>query len=220
MSETRPGPIGVFGGTFDPVHLGHLRVAWECAEILELERVHMIPAATPPHRHPPQADDLTRAAMLRAALVGQERLILDERELVRGGISYTVDTLEDLRGELDGHPLCLILGSDAFLALDQWHRWQALPELAHLIIAHRPGYPHGRLRERHPALKARWSDDPTALHQHPAGLVHAVEVTQLDISASRIRALVAAGREPRYLIPESVWNIIQLRGLYRKVTTP
>ncbi len=220
MSEAPLRPIGVFGGTFDPVHFGHLRVAWECAEAVNLERVHMIPAATPPHRRPPQADDLTRAAMLRAALTGQERLVMDDRELLRGGISYTVDTLETLRNELGDQPLCLILGTDAFLGLPQWHRWEEIIELAHLVIAHRPGWTLPGDGPLAPWLQAHHRHEATALHHAPAGFIHSVEVTQLDISASRIRALVAQGREPRYLIPESVWNIIQLRGLYRKATTP
>jgi len=147
--------IGVFGGTFDPVHYGHLRVAWECMELAGLERVHMIPAATPPHRRPPEADGATRAALLRAALAGQSRLVLDERELRRGGVSYMVDTLGELRAELPRTPLCLIVGTDAFLGLESWHRW-----------------------------------------------------------ARRIRRLIRQGREPRYLIPEQVWNSIERHGLY------
>jgi len=206
--------IGVFGGTFDPVHLGHLRVAWECMEQAGLQRVHMIPAATPPHRQQPVADGATRAALLRAALAGQDRLVLDERELRRGGVSYMVDTLLDLRAELPRAPLCLILGTDAFLGLESWHQWERIPELAHLIVAHRPGWTLTRAGHLQRLLEERRAPGPEALHEAPAGRILTLEVTQLDISASRIRRLIRQGREPRYLIPERVWNSIEQHGLY------
>jgi len=206
--------IGVFGGTFDPVHFGHLRVAWECMELAGLERVHMIPAATPPHRRPPEADGATRAALLRAALAGQSRLVLDERELRRGGVSYMVDTLGELRAELPRTPLCLIVGTDAFLGLESWHRWARIPELAHLIVAHRPGWTLSQAPRLQRLLDERRAPGPEALHAAPAGRILTLEVTQLDISASRIRRLIRQGREPRYLIPEQVWNSIERHGLY------
>jgi len=206
--------IGIFGGTFDPIHFGHLRCAWEIAEQLALREVRMLPARVPPHRDPPVASADQRRRLLELALAGQTLLRLDTRELERDGPSYMVDTLSSLRSEVNDEPLCLILGQDAFSGLDTWHRWQTIPELAHLVVITRPGSARaasGPVRE----LAERCGVGSVhELRVRPAGAVLFRTVTPLAISASGIRGLLAAGRSPRYLLPDAVLDCVQREGLY------
>ena len=206
--------IGVFGGTFDPVHFGHLRCALEILERLELDEVRMIPCAAPPHRDPPVASPARRSQMLAVALAEEPRLKLDTRELQRSGPSYMVDTLTSLRAEVGATPLCLMLGADAFKGLPSWSRWQQLIELAHLIVMRRPGWepPAGDLLG---ALVAGHEvTDVALLRSRPGGHLMFCEVTQLAISASRVRAILAAGLSPRFLLPEAVLHLIYREQLY------
>ena len=133
-------PIGIFGGTFDPIHLGHLRTGFELLQSLQLSELRWIPVGNPGHREPPLAAAALRLEMVRAAVAGQPGFVLDEREVRRSGASYTVDTLEELHAEHPARPLCLVLGMDAFLGLTAWRRWTDILELAHLVVAHRPGW--------------------------------------------------------------------------------
>lgn len=206
--------IGVFGGTFDPIHFGHLRCAWEIAEQLALREVRMLPARVPPHRAQPVASAGQRRRLLELALAGQSRLRLDTRELERDGPSYMVDTLASLRGEVGDEALCLILGQDAFNGLETWHRWQAIPEFAHLVVVARPGcvlVDGGPLRE---LVERQGVESPDELRARPAGAVLFRTVTPLAISASGIRDLLADGRSPRYLLPDAVLDCVQREGLY------
>jgi len=209
-------PLALFGGTFDPVHLGHLSVAWEAAELLDAE-VRLLPANVPPHKPPPLANAEQRVAMLRAALQKQDRLAVDTRELRRHGPSYTYDTLSELRAELGARPLVLLLGVDAFAGLPGWHRWRELFEVAHLGVLSRPGVepelPHSLWTE----IEARRTADVAELHARPAGRVIELAVTPLEISATRIRELLAAGRDPRYLLPCGLFEDPALLGPYRRV---
>ncbi len=212
--------IGVLGGTFDPIHFGHLRPALEISEALALAQLRFVPNRIPPHRNAAHASAAARGAMVGLALAGEPGFALDERELQREGASYSVDTLAALRTEIGAAtPLCFIMGVDAFLGFDRWHRWQRITELAHLVVSHRPGWAldAGRLS---PALAAlideRRATAGAALHAAPAGRVLLQEVTQLDISATHIRALVAAGRSARYLVPERVYDYILEQRLYRQ----
>jgi nicotinate-nucleotide adenylyltransferase len=206
--------LGILGGTFDPVHCGHLRLAIELRERLELARVHLIPAAVPPHRGAPHADARTRLRMLEAAVRGVPELQVDDRELRREGPSYTVDTLHSLRAQYPEHRLCLLLGMDAFAGLAGWHRWRELLELAHIGVAQRPGA--GLPLEGEPArlLETRRASSIWALQEAPAGSIFVSEVPALDISASRIRRLLASGRSPRYLVPDATLDIILEDGIY------
>lgn len=207
-------PIGIFGGTFDPVHFGHLRSALELLEQLPLAEIRFIPCRQPPHRRTPLATPAQRLALLQLAIAGELKFSVDKRELTRAGPSYTVDTLASIRAEEGDRPLCLILGTDSFRGLSSWHRWTELIELAHLLIMKRPGEslpgdgPPGQL------LAARSVHSPACLEQQPAGLLLSLEVTQLDISATRIRAAIEAGRSVRYLLPDTVWESIQKQYLY------
>ncbi|UGB37007.1 nicotinate-nucleotide adenylyltransferase [Frateuria soli] len=208
-------PLAILGGTFDPIHLAHLAVAWEASELLDAE-VRLMPAAVPPHRPPPIADATTRVAMLRAALCGQDRLLLDARELARGGPSYTIDTLAELRAEEGERPIVLLLGADAFAGLPQWHRWHALFDAAHIGVLSRPGGTHGWPAELAAEVAARSVADPRRLRERPAGMIVELDVTPLDISATRIRDLLAAGRNPRYLLPEALFGDPALLAPYRQ----
>ncbi len=206
--------IGILGGTFDPVHHGHLRLALELHELLRLSEVRLIPLANPPHRQQPSSSAEARLEMLQAAVKNEPALRIDRREIDRGGNSYTVDTLTSLRTEMPGAPICLILGMDAFAGLPGWKRWEDLCTLAHLVVAHRPGVsPPGDLRIQG-LLAERLIDTPEALHQSPTGYIYLASLPLLDISSSRIRAYLAQGRDPRYLLPNAVLDIINTQHLY------
>ena len=209
-------PIGLLGGTFDPVHHGHLRLALEARANLNLAEVRLVPAAEPPHREIPQAEMGHRRAMLELAIAGVPGLCLDARELDRSGKSYTVDTLASLRAELADQPLCLLIGRDAFLALHTWRRWRDLPGLVHIIIVDRPG---ATAAINDPDLAglyaARHTEDPAALHEAPAGRIYRAAWPLLDISSSRIRELLATGGDIRYLVPDAVVQYITQQQLYK-----
>jgi len=209
-------PIGVFGGMFDPIHYGHLRTAHELHEILGLETLAFLPAGDPPHRAAPLADADTRLAMLRAAVADDPRFIVDDRELRRPGPSYTVLTLEEMRAERGLQPVVLIMGVDAYAGIGRWHRSQDLLSLAHLVIALRPKSPTPQDGFAGELLRTRRCDDPALLTGSPAGLVYVSEGTQLDLSSSAVRDVVAAGRDPRYLMPEASRRIILARGSYAR----
>ncbi|HYL03710.1 MAG TPA: nicotinate-nucleotide adenylyltransferase [Steroidobacteraceae bacterium] len=201
-------PIGVFGGTFDPIHCGHLRTAFELWQELGLAEVRFLPTGSPPHRARLYASPELRLKMVEAAVVGQPGFVVDDREVRRSGISYSVDTLTELRGEFPARSLCLLLGMDAFLGLPDWHRWRELLPLAHIVVAHRPGWkapgkgPLGELLVDH------GTGAIADLHRRPAGCVYVRAVTQLEISSTELRALIISGRDPRYLVPDAVRQII------------
>lgn len=217
------GPVGVLGGTFDPIHIGHLRLAQEIADICKLAVVRFVPAAVPPHRATPQVTAADRLEMTRLAIADNPRFILDDCELKRTGPSYSVDTLSALRAQMGAtRPICLILGADAFLDFATWHRWRELFALAHIAVAHRPGFPADSWGQRMPQplareYAARRLMQPLAIHWKPAGGIATVATTALDIAATRIREGLQAGRSQRYLIPESVLDYIASRGLYKEL---
>jgi len=216
-----PDAVGVFGGTFDPIHYGHLRLAEELADRLALAQVRIIPARVPPHRATPKVTSEHRLGMARLACAGNPRFQVDERECRRQGASYTVDTLLELRGELgSAAPLALLMGVDAYLALATWSRWEQLFDLAHLVIAHRPGFELDT-GELPPALadqtSARLRRDPSLLRLTPAGAVLTVDIPPLDISGTAIRAALREGRSARYLLPDSVLDYIGQNLLYKEL---
>lgn len=206
--------IGILGGTFDPVHCGHLRLAVEMREQLGLDAVRLIPAGTPPHRAPPRASATARLHMLEAAVKGTEGLCVDAREFERAGRSYMVDTLRSVQQSFPQHALCLILGMDAFCGLESWYQWQRLSQLAHLGVADRPGTHPPEQGPVASLLAAARVDDAAELHRRTAGCVVLRTIPAMDISASQIRALIARGRSVRYLVPDSVFDIIMTDGIY------
>ncbi len=213
-------PIGILGGTFDPIHYGHLRLAEELGERLRLEEVRFVPSGTPPHRSAPAVTADHRLAMTRLAAADNARFSVDERELRRAGPGYTFDTLKELRSNLgDARPLALLLGADAFLEFATWHRWREIFGLAHVAVAHRPGFPVERWTERMPEPLAReysgrLMQQPLAIHLAPAGGIIVVPFTALEISATAIRDMLRAGASPRYLLPAAVLDYIRSHGLY------
>jgi nicotinate-nucleotide adenylyltransferase len=209
-------PIALFGGTFDPIHFGHLRSARELLCRLDLEELRFMPAAEPPHRAKPRASGGHRAAMVELALRGEARMRCDLRELERVGPSYSVLSLSELREEFGpGRSLCLVLGADALAGLASWHRWEELLGLAHLVAIARPGW---AWPESGPvaALIAKRATEPAALQRAPAGCLLIETLTPQPISATQIRALLQSGRSARGLLPHSVLDYIHRHGLYRQ----
>lgn len=207
--------IGVLGGTFDPIHHGHLRLAVELYERLHLAKIHLIPTAHPPHRYQPLASSRLRLEMVKAAITGVEGLIADDCELHRKGLSYTIDTLSILREKYSHHSLCLILGMDAFIGLPQWHQWERLITLAHLLVVRRPGILLPEIHQMHDFLLAHQLHTHDNLLHQAAGGIWIEEIPMLNISATQIRNLIATGRNPCYLLPTAVLEIIHSHQLYR-----
>lgn len=208
--------IGIFGGTFDPIHYGHLRPALEILDALSLDSMRFIPAGQPPHRRAPMAPAELRLAMVKAAVQGEPRFQVDERELGRSGPSYMVDTLAELRRESPDDVLVLVLGTDAFLGLPGWERWREIFDFGHVAVAHRPGWWLQAEGELASLLAERFDADAGRALQRPAGSILLRPVTQLEISATRIREEAAAGRELRYLVPDAVRELIKNSSCYRK----
>ena len=208
--------IGIYGGTFDPIHFGHLRPALEVQQALQLSEVRFIPCGQPPHRQQPDAPALQRLAMLRAAIAGQAGFSVDDREIVRAGPSYMVDTLKSLRTEVADTPLCLIVGFDAFLGIQSWSRWQLLFELANLVVTHRPGWSKQDLMNNDVIadLITEREAAATKLARYEAGKICFVPVTQLDIASTTIRALIQQGKDIRYLLPDSVYEMLDKQNIY------
>lgn len=209
-------PVGVFGGTFDPVHFGHLRAALEVLSGCALGSVRLVPVGEPPHRDRPVAAGEQRLQMLLAAVRGEPRLVVDDREVRRAGASFTVDTLGAMRAESPATPLCLLLGADAFLGLPTWRRWQDLATLAHLVVMHRPGTALAPTGELARLLAERRCADPLELRRSVAGRIFEQPITQLDISSSAIRAMVARGGDPRFLVPDAVRDQLMASDCYRQ----
>lgn len=204
--------IGIFGGTFDPVHNGHLRIALDALEALRLDHVRLIPLSQAVHREQPATPAALRLEMLHAATAGRAELVVDERELNRDGPSYTIDTLRSLHAELPGQSLCLLLGGDAFNGFARWREPAGILDLANIAILERPGE-HGpedaaarRIFERHRVERL----GPT-----PVGQIVECPVTQLDIASSDIRRRLAAGRSADFLVPEQVLSVIRAHRLYQ-----
>lgn len=214
--------IGILGGTFDPIHFGHLRLAEEAVESLGLTRVLLVPAGQPPHRAPPVAEPAHRLAMARLAAANNERLLVDGSEVAAETPSYTVLTLERLRLQYGLKvPLVLLLGADAFLGLPSWHRWREVFSLAHVAVTNRPGYAQNARRfaqtltgELAEECRGRFVTEAAELTQERWGRIHVFEMTPLEISASLIRARLGAGQSARYLLPDSVLDYIRSHNLY------
>jgi len=209
--------IGVYGGTFDPVHTGHLRTALEVKEALGMQQLRFVPCQIPAHRGKPGASPAQRLAMLQAALTDAPAgMQIDSRELERSGPSFMVDTLSSLREEIGSAvPLSLIVGLDAFRGLHLWHRWESLFELAHVVVMQRPGVDAVWPYELEEVIRRGRRQDSKELHRLPAGLIYFITVTQLDISASQIRQLISERKCARYLTPDSVLDLIEQDRLYR-----
>ncbi|MBO1518497.1 nicotinate-nucleotide adenylyltransferase [Oceanisphaera pacifica] len=207
--------IGLLGGTFDPIHNGHLRPAIELQERLNLAEVRLLPNYIPPHKATPDSAPKHRLAMARLAAEQTPRLVIDDRELMRDRPSYTLETLIELRAELPDTPLCFLMGMDAFCGLNRWHRWQELLEYTHLIVSYRPGYqPHFNSTIK-ALYQAHGTTESSTLQQHLAGYIYLFNNAQLDISSTQIRSILHQGNNPQYLLPEAVANYIREQRLYQ-----
>jgi len=206
--------IGIIGGTFDPIHFGHLRPALEIMEQFSLDELRFIPSANPPHRWKPEASAEDRLQMTKLAIEAIKGFKLDDREYQRDGASFTVDTLHSIRKEIGNHvPLCMIIGLDAFQSFTQWRDWETILTLTHLLVSSRPGYEK--------SSDDAWSqpyltDDKSMLEQQAAGKIFFADVTQFDISATQIRKQRHNGYSAAYLLPESVRKYIDKQQLYSK----
>ena len=217
MSEATqlPGPVGVFGGTFNPIHYGHLRSALELVERLQLDHLRLMPCSEPPHRGAPDCPAEHRAAMVDLAVAGEPRLRCDRRELGRKGPSYTITSLEELRDELgDGASLCLVMGDDAVAGIVSWHRWRELLDLAHIVVIARPGWSLPEEGEVASWIQAHRASSPEDLRSRTGGRILLEALRPLAISSTEIRGLLATGRSVRYLLPEPVLDYIATHSLY------
>ena len=213
-------PLGIFGGTFDPIHFGHLRLAEESVDALGLAGVRWIPAGQPVLRESPKVSAAQRLEMVRLAIDGNPRFELDAAEVEAAQPSYTVPTLERLRlPEVCGkqRSLVLLVGADAFAGIPAWHRWERLLDLAHIAVAYRPGFAV-EAAGLSPALaevwRERFCENPVELGNAPAGRITCFAMTQLDISATKIRTLMSKGQSCRFLMPDSLITYIQNHHFY------
>lgn len=207
--------IGILGGTFDPIHIGHLRTALDVQQCLSLEEIRFIPCGEPPHRVAPVATAIQRLSMVRAAIATQEKFKLDDREIKRKGPSYMVDTLASLRQDFNDKSFCLLLGTDAFNGLEQWHRWQQIFEHANIVVMQRPAIKgHNELNKRLMSLLKHRLVDADELKRKQNGGIAFVPVTQMDISATNIRQQWQQGKDIQFLLPDSVLTLIRQQHIY------
>lgn len=207
-------PIGLFGGTFDPIHNGHLQLALAVSSQLQLKQIRFIPNAQPLLREPPVASMEQRWQMLTLALADYPDFVLDDCEIKRGGPSYSIDTLQQLRTAMPDTPLCLMLSLDQFLQFEHWREWQRIAELAHLLITSRPGYQLTVSATLHDMVAERLTQDKQVLQQTKAGAVFFLPITTLPISGTEIRARIRRGEPIADLVPEKVAQYILQQGLY------
>ena len=203
--------IGIFGGTFDPVHRGHLETVSHVRETLELELVRLVPLANAVHRNPPQASAEQRLKMLQTACQSDAHLVVDTIELDRSGASYTVDTLQQLKSGNPDHSLCLITGSDAFAGFPEWHQPERILSLANLVVMQRPNHP---VDFSHPLYRQRTTENAANFKQSPNGSIIAINVPQLAVSSTLIRESIKQRKNLDLLLTEEVIELIKQWHLY------
>ncbi|MBF0264058.1 MAG: nicotinate-nucleotide adenylyltransferase [Gammaproteobacteria bacterium] len=215
--------IGIYGGTFDPIHYGHLRPVMDVYEKYRLDHIRFIPSAIPPHRQTPDTSTQLRVKLLSTAIDSISAFKLDLREVERGGQSYMFDTLQSLRQDFTEYSLVLILGLDAFLNLPQWHRWKELLNYCHIIVTQRPNHeiPTKQFSTKDwPEIISDYyhqfaCHENSMLHKTLCGRIFLTEVTQLDISSSNIRERIKNKQSIDFLVPEKVKNLINKNNLYQ-----
>lgn len=220
--------FGILGGTFNPIHFGHLRMAQELADALNLAEIRFIPSANPPHKAAPVVSAQQRADMVQLAIANNPLFKLDACELNRTGASYTIDTLISLREELgEKVSVCLIIGSDAFSHLDNWYRWQELLNYCHIVLVQRPSS-LTQSKQAQPKLSGQmtafltenYTESVDDLAKKTAGYIHMQHITAQDISATNIRKKLASSHSAKYLLPEQVLAYIKQQHLYSLAHIP
>lgn len=206
--------VGLFGGTFDPIHYGHLRTALEIADLLSLNEVRFLPWPTHALRTAPSVGGSLRLEMVKAAIACHSTFKVDDRAFSRQLPVYTYDVLSELRDEHPLLSLCLISGMDSFSRMDKWHRWQEILDLVHIVVAHRPGSDFPQSGAVYSLLQERCVETPAALRTSTHGRIFVVPVTPLEISATALRESIKAGVDPRFLVPEPVRQIILEQSCY------
>jgi nicotinate-nucleotide adenylyltransferase len=208
--------IGIMGGMFDPVHIGHIRVAVAAQQALRLDQVRLIPCGIPNHRDQALCSSLQRLDMLRLAVADDSSLVVDDRELNRQGTSYTYDTLLSLRQEFQQAGLYFILGIDAFATLDRWHRWRELFELCHFVVIERPGY-HGTLSDNlQVQIRRRRVRNVSELFDKKYGSILELEGLDSPVSSSMVRDHIARNDSLDQLLDPAVAGYLNKHQLYRK----
>jgi nicotinate-nucleotide adenylyltransferase len=220
MSNSGGPLVGIFGGTFDPIHYGHLRIAEEIVKTVGLQKLYFVPAGMPRLRHSPVASPQHRVEIVRLAIQKNPDFVLDEREINRDGVSYSIDTVREFKQEFGEEiRLCFVLGADAFINLSEWNNWKELFNLCHFIVSTRPGYTLTLIKELlskelREECSQRWVSNTVNLRKNSSGLIFIASTTMLDISATSIRAHIAVGRSVRHLIPDITVNYISENKLY------
>ena len=220
MSNSGSHLVGIFGGTFDPIHYGHLRVAEDIVETVGLQKMYFVPAGMPRLRHSPVASPKHRVEIVRLAIQKNPDFVLDDREIYRDGVSYSIDSIREFKQEFGEEVrLCLVLGADAFIKLPEWNNWKELFNLCHFIVSTRPGYTLTLIKELlskelREECSQRWVSNTESLRKDMSGLIFIASTTMLDISATSIRAHIADGRSVRHLVPSVTVNYISENKLY------
>ena len=207
-------PVGILGGTFDPIHLGHLYIAKHLLEDLKLQIINFIPSFQTPDRTSTMVSAEHRLAMIRIAIEPYLDFWLNDMEIVRGGISYSYDTLTALRESIPTQPLCLILGEDVFALFNQWKNWQKIPDLTHLVVASRPGSSIPEEKWIKDLLKDRQTHDPKKLGMSPGGHIYLHQFISSAINATDIREKIATGEDTSAELPPGVLKYIKQHHLY------
>jgi len=207
-------PVGILGGTFDPIHLGHIHLATTIYKSCNLQKILLIPCYQSPLRTPPIASAQDRFNMVQLAIKNLPHLDVDNYEIKHHTISYTNDTLEYLRQKNPSTPLALIMGIDAFNKFDEWHKWQRILELAHLIIANRHNHWQTTNEKIIKILAERQVFTPKQLQEKPAGLIYCIDINPLPIAATEIRTLIKQQKDASLLLAKDVWQYINDNKLY------
>ncbi|MGE3920893.1 MAG: nicotinate-nucleotide adenylyltransferase [Gammaproteobacteria bacterium] len=207
-------PIGILGGTFDPIHYGHLRIALELQQDYSFEEIRFIPCKQPVHKDDTYATTQQRCHMIELAIKNQKNFILDKRELERETPSYMILTLESLRKDFKDTPLCLIVGTDAYKNLMTWFRWNEILSLCHIVVVSRPNVILSHEEALTELLHEHWIYEKESLLKKTAGYIYSAPLTMLDISSTAIRQMIQSKNSPRYLIPDSVLEYIEHEKIY------